>query len=442
MVMQQQEQAGAAGRTSDVRARDRQGSTLLEDASAQFRAAAAHLGLDPGLQQVLETPEREMSVALPIEMDDGRIAVFQGYRVQHSRLRGPAKGGIRYHPSVDLDEVRGLAALMTWKCSLLDLPYGGGKGGVNCDPSLLSAGELARLTRAYATAMLPIIGSRVDVPAPDVNTDERVMAWFLDAIEQQTGVFDPAVVTGKPLAIGGIPGRGEATGRGVALITMEMLKRRGIAFEDARIAVQGFGKVGGHTVRTLAEAGCRIVAISDVTGGLYNPEGLDIPRIVAHTRNHPRGLLEGYPGEDAEHIGAAELLTVDCDVVIPAALEGQITTDNAGDIRAPIIVEAANGPTTGDADRILQDRGITVVPDILANAGGVVVSYFEWIQGLQGTKWTLENVRARLDRMMLDAFEAVIQRAEAEDVSLRLAAYLIAVGRVAETAVLRRTAGA
>ncbi|MDI3340041.1 MAG: Glu/Leu/Phe/Val dehydrogenase [Sphaerobacter sp.] len=436
----QQERVEPASRSSNPARQAPRGSSLLRDSQAQFRAAAERLGLDPGLQRVLETPERELSVALPIEMDDGRIEVFQGYRVQHSRLRGPAKGGIRYHPSVDLDEVRGLAALMTWKCALLDLPYGGGKGGVNCDPSLLSAGELARLTRAYATALVPIIGSRIDVPAPDVNTDERVMAWLLDAVEQQTGMHDPAIVTGKPLALGGIPGRGEATGRGVALITLETLKRRGIAPEAARIAVQGFGKVGGQTVRTLAEAGCRIVAISDVSGGLYNPHGLDIARIITHTRNHPRGLLEGYPGEDADPIGPAELLTVDCDVVIPAALEGQITEANAGAITAQIIVEGANGPTTAEADRILADRGITVVPDILANAGGVVVSYFEWIQGLQGTRWTLDEVRSRLDRMMLDAYDAVLARAEAERVSLREAAYLLAVGRVAETAALRRTA--
>lgn len=437
--MQQQRSGVPEGRSGSQRGPASNGSSLLADASEQFRAAAAVLGLDPGLQRVLETPERELSVALPVEMDDGRIEVFQGYRVQHSRLRGPAKGGIRYHPSVDIDEVRGLASLMTWKCALLDLPYGGAKGGVTCDPALLSAGELARITRAFAGALVPIIGSRVDVPAPDVNTDERIMAWLLDEVEHRTGHHEPAIVTGKPISLGGIPGRGEATGRGVALVTLLLLKRHGIAPEDARVVVQGFGKVGGHTVRTLAEAGCKIVAISDVSCALHNPQGLDLNRITEYTKHHPRGLLEGYPGEDAEVIDNAALLTLDCDVLIPAALEGQLTGDNAADIRARFIVEGANGPTTGAADQILSERGVVVVPDILANAGGVVVSYFEWLQGLQGDRWTLKDVRARLDAMMTDAFTAVVERAEQDEVSLRTAAFLIAVGRVAEAATLRRT---
>lgn len=413
------------------------GSSLLKDASQQFRRAAERLKLPAGLQAILEMPERELSVTLPVEMDDGRIEVFHGYRVQHSRVRGPAKGGIRFHPSVDLDEVRGLAALMTWKCALLNLPYGGAKGGVTCNPALLSVGEIARITRAYTTALLPIIGPQVDVPAPDINTDERIMAWLLDQAEHHSGSHEPAIVTGKPLALGGIPGRGEATGRGVALITQLILRRLDIAPERARIAVQGFGKVGSQTVRFLAEAGCNIIAISDVSGALYNPEGLDLQRIENHVRQHPRGLLEGYAGDDAEWIDNATLLSLECDVLIPAALEGQLHGGNAGDVRARVVVEAANGPTTGEADQILNERGIVVVPDILANAGGVVVSYFEWLQGLQGTRWLLNDVRTRLDAMMSEAFETVVERAEKEQVGLREAAYLLAVGRVAEAARLR-----
>lgn len=422
-------------------ARASKGAALLDDARAQFRAAAERLGLDPGLRRVLEIPERELSVALPIEMDDGRIEVFMGYRVQHSRLRGPAKGGIRFHPQVSIDEVRGLAALMTWKCALLDLPYGGAKGGVTCDPNLLSAGELARLTRAFAGALLPIIGARVDVPAPDVNTDERVMGWLLDEVEHRTGRFDPAFVTGKPLALGGIPGRGEATGRGVGLITTFMLDKLGIPRDQARVAVQGFGKVGAYAVRTLADFGCRVVAVADVGGTLYNPRGLDVATLEEYARQQPHGLIEGFPGE-AEWLPSSAVLTLDCDVLIPAALEGQLTADNAGEVRARVIIEGANGPTTTEADQILHERGIQVAPDILANAGGVVVSYFEWIQGLQGSRWTLGEVRERLDAMMADAFNAVVDRAEREQVSLRAAAFLIAVERVAQAAELRRTANA
>ncbi len=373
-------------------------------------------------------------------MDDGRLEVFQGYRVQHSRLRGPAKGGFRYHPNVDLDEVRALASLMTWKCALLDLPYGGAKGGVTCDPSVMSNRELAQLTRAYAAGLLPIIGSRVDIPAPDVNTNEATMAWFLDEIEQRTGSYDPAIVTGKPIALGGSAGRGESTGRGVAHVARLMLDRMGIPLNQATIAVQGYGKVGFDAVKSLAESGCRIVAISDVSCSLYNPTGLDIARINAHMQSHPQRLLVGYPGEDAEVISNAQLLSLSCDVLIPAALEGQITVANAADIRARIITEGANGPTTSDADQILAERGIIVIPDILANAGGVVVSYFEWLQGLQGERWELSDVRTRLDSMMTAAFDAVLSCAEARNLSLRRAAFLIAVERVVAAAQLRRGA--
>lgn len=412
------------------------GASLLNDALAQVREAGAALGLSPGLQQLLETPERELLVALPVELDNGELELFQGYRVQHSRVRGPAKGGFRYHPQVDLDEVRGLAALMTWKCALLGLPYGGAKGGVVVDPRLLSTRELRELTRAYARALAPFIGAQVDIPAPDVNTDERIMAWFLEELERNSGRHEPAGVTGKPLALGGSAGRGESTGRGVAHVTRLMLERHGFAPDGTRVVIQGYGKVGAHAARTLASYGSRIVAVSDVSGGLYNPRGLNVHALDAHVLDHPRRLLDGFPG-DADWVSNAELLTLDCDVLVPAALEGQITHDNAGDVRARFIAEGANGPTTSEADRILEERGIVVIPDILANAGGVVVSYFEWLQGLQGTRWSLEAVRAQLDEMLTAAFDAVVAESGTRDISLRSAAFLIAVERVAEVARLR-----
>ena len=418
------------------------GSSLLQDALAQVRAAGRRLGVSPGMQQLLETPEREFAVALPIEMDDGRLEVFHGYRVQHSRLRGPAKGGFRYHPNVDLDEVRGLASLMTWKCALLDLPYGGAKGGVTVDPAKLSRRELVELTRTYAAALVPVIGPHVDIPAPDVNTNDATMGWFLDEYERQAGRYDPAIVTGKPIALGGSEGRGESTGRGVAHVARQAMERLGIPVHGARVVVQGYGKVGSDAVRFLDEFGAKIIAISDVSGGLYNPDGLDIPRINAHVANHPKRLLEGYPGEDAEVISNAEILTLPCDVLIPAALEGQITVENAADVKAKLIVEGANGPTTGEADAILAERGVTVVPDILANAGGVVVSYFEWLQGLQGEHWKLDDVRARLDDRMKTAAEQVFERATLEGVTLREAAFLIGVERVVVAAKLRGYASA
>lgn len=419
-----------------------QGSRLLRDAVTNVRAAAQRLGLSDGLLALLETPEREINVALPVEMDNGSIRVFNGYRVQHSRLLGPAKGGFRYHPDVDIDEVRGLASLMTWKCSLLGLPYGGAKGGVSVDPATLSTTELARLTRAYAAALAPVIGSRVDIPAPDVNTNDLTMGWFLDEYERVSGAYDPAAVTGKSIALGGSEGRGESTGRGVALVTRLTLTRLGIPLDEARIVVQGYGKVGFDAVRFLAEAGCRIIAISDVSGGLYNPDGLDIPRINEHVSRHPMRLLEGYMGDDAEPISNADVLLLDCDALIPAALEGQITGANADRIRARVIVEGANGPTTSEADAVLASRGVLIVPDILANAGGVVVSYFEWLQGLQGQRWTLADVRLRLDTQLTDAFNAVVVRADTETVSLREAAFVIALERVATVARLRWHAAA
>lgn len=417
------------------------GSDLLQDAQTLVREACDRLGLNRGLQQLLDTPERELAVALPVLMDDGEVEIFRGYRVQHSRLRGPAKGGFRYHPAVDIDEVRALASLMTWKCALINIPYGGAKGGVTCEPRSMSEGELTRLTRAYAGALSSVVGSRVDIPAPDVNTNDKTMAVFMDEIERRTGVFDPAVVTGKPVNLGGSAGRGEATGRGVALIARLMLDRYNIPVEGAKIVAQGYGKVGFDTVHFLHAAGAKIIAIGDVSVSLYAPEGLDIERLNDYISRTEGRLMAGYPGEEAQVIAPGDLLTLPCDVLIPAALEGQITVANAHQVQARIIVEGANGPTTLAADEILSERGIVAVPDILANAGGVVVSYFEWLQGLQGTIWTLEHVREELDLMMTRGFQAVIQRAEELNLSLRRAAFHIAVERVAEAASLRAVGG-
>jgi glutamate dehydrogenase (NAD(P)+) len=326
---------------------------------------------------------------------------------------------------------------MTWKCALLDLPYGGAKGGVVCDPSLMSAGELARVTRAYANALAPVIGAHVDVPAPDMNTDERIMAWFLDEYERRVGHQEPSVITGKPIALGGIPGRGDSTGRGVALITMAMLEKRWINPKEARVVIQGFGKVGSEAARRLHDLGVKIIAISDVSAGLFNAEGLDIPRILQRVQCRPARLLTEYAGEDVTVMPPGDVLTLECDVLIPAALEGQITSANADEIRARVIVEGANGPTTAEADELLAQRGVAIAPDILANAGGVVVSYFEWLQGLQGSRWTLEDVRSRLEAEMRQAFDAVHRESERRKITMRQAAYLIAVQRVAEAVSLR-----
>jgi glutamate dehydrogenase (NAD(P)+) len=414
-----------------------QGSDLLHDSQRYVREAADMLGISQSLFTLIDQPEREISVTLPVELDDGRVQAFTGYRVQHSRVLGPGKGGVRFHPDSNLDEVRGLAALMTWKCALHDLPYGGAKGGVVCDPSLLSSGELARITRAYANALAPFIGAHVDVPAPDVNTDERVMAWFLDEYEKRVDRHEPSVVTGKPLALGGIPGRGESTGRGVAQTTMAMLEKQYISPKDARVVIQGFGKVGSEAARRLHDLGVKVVGISDVSCGLVNPEGLDIPRILQAVQCQPPRLLTDYSGDDATRIPNSEVLTLDCDVLIPAALEGQIHADNAADIKARVIVEGANGPTTAEADVLLTSRGVSIAPDILANAGGVVVSYFEWLQGLQGNRWNLETVRKMLDDEMRKAFDVVYREAERRKISMRQAAYAIAVDRVARAVSLR-----
>jgi glutamate dehydrogenase (NAD(P)+) len=362
-------------------------------------------------------------------MDDGSVRVFEGYRVQHSLHRGPAKGGLRYHPDVDIDEVKALAMWMTWKCALMDLPYGGAKGGVTVDPKSLSPRELERLTRRFTTELLPIIGPERDVPAPDMGTNAQIMAWIMDTYSSQVGHAVRGVVTGKPITIGGSVGREEATGRGVSIAAREMAQRVGLTLAGASVAVQGFGNVGRHAAALLSkDCNCRVVAVSDATGGVLNPKGLDIAALESSTRTH--GMLPEKG--DWERITNAELLTLPCDVLVPAALENQITVDNAAHIQAKMIVEGANGPTTPDADTILNERGVVVVPDVLANAGGVTVSYFEWVQGRDEYFWSIDQVNERLERIMKNACNAVWTIAQRENIDLRLAAYLVGVGRVAE----------
>jgi len=399
----------------------------------RFDIAADHLGLDGGLRQVLRTPDRELTVAIPVVMDDGSIRVFTGYRVQHNFSRGPCKGGIRFAPDVNLDEVRALAAWMTWKCSVVDVPFGGGKGGVVCDPRALSQGELERITRRYTTGIMDILGPDRDVPAPDVNTNEQTMAWLMDTYSMHVRSTTTAIVTGKPLSLGGSRGRTEATGRGVMLVTREALKKLGLRPEQARVVVQGSGNVGGIGAMLLHREGYRVIALSDMYGTLHNDKGLDVPAVLAHLKQHRR--LEGFGG--GQHLPNGQELELDCDILVPAATENQITSQNAARIQARLVVEGANGPTTVAADAILESRGVLVVPDILANAGGVTVSYFEWVQDRAGFFWTEEVVNSRLEQVMQSSFRAVDEVAARHKVPLRIAAYILAVDRVAKVHRLR-----
>jgi glutamate dehydrogenase (NAD(P)+) len=397
-------------------------------AIAQYDRAVKHLSLNPGIEAHLRTMNRELTVNFPVKMDDGAIRTFTGYRVQHSTARGPTKGGIRYHPGVTLDEVRALAMWMTWKCAVMNLPYGGAKGGITCDPKTLSLRELETLTRRYAAEISILISPEGDIPAPDVNTTPQIMAWIMGTYSMQRGYSVPAVVTGKPVAVGGSVGRSQATGRGVMISTREALITLGRPLKGARVAIQGFGNVGGTSAALLHQAGAVIVALTDSSGGTYNPGGLDPAALDRHKRQ--TGRLVDYPG--GEPIDNAALLATECDVLIPAALEQQITAANADRVRARLIVEGANGPTTPDADAILAQRGILVVPDILANAGGVTVSYFEWVQDRQAFFWTEEEINERLERLMVRAFQEVSGTATNKQVDLRLAALIRAIERVAE----------
>ena len=409
------------------------GSDALAAALAQFDAAADHIALEPGLRAVLRVPQREFTVHFPVKRDDGSVEVFEGYRVQHNAARGPAKGGLRFHPQTDLDDVRALAMWMTWKAALVDVPFGGAKGGVTCDPSSMSTKELEALTRRFTTELEGIIGPDSDIPAPDVGTNAQTMAWIVDTVSMHRGYSVPGVVTGKPIAIGGSVGRADATGQGVVYTIADAARRGGFELAGARVAVQGFGNVGEATARLLHEAGARVVAITDVHGGVADPNGLDVPFLRRQLSEH--GTIAGAPR--TRPITNDELFGLDVDVLVLAALEGQITAANAGTVKARILAEAANGPVTPDADPILRSNGVVVLPDILCNAGGVIVSYFEWAQNRAALAWTLEEINERLHRQILAAAEAVWARAGADEIDPRLAAQAIAVERVAEATRLR-----
>jgi glutamate dehydrogenase (NAD(P)+) len=399
----------------------------------EFEGAARILNLDPGIWKILTTPKRQIIVSCPVQMDNGAIEVFTGYRVQYNITLGPAKGGIRYHPSVTLDEVAALAAWMTWKCAVAQLPFGGGKGGIICDPTRMSKRELEALTRRYTAEIIDAVGPDKDVPAPDVNTNEQVMAWFMDTYSMHVGHTSTAVVTGKPIEMGGSLGRREATGRGVMIITRESARHLGLNLKGARIAVQGFGNVGSIAAELLEDMGAKIIAVTDWKGGVHNTRGLNIKALLEHARQHR--TVEGFA--DAEPLPHADLFKLDVDILIPAALEEQITAKNMRDIKARLIVEGANGPTTPEAHKYLHERGVFVVPDILANAGGVTVSYFEWVQDRHGYFWPEHEVNDRLEAKMIQAFTAVLQTAQHYSVDMRTAAYIVAINRVATVTKMR-----
>ncbi len=408
-------------------------SELLEATSLQVDLAAQKLGLDPGLLKILKEPKRILTVSIPVRMDDGSIEVFRGFRVQHNLTRGPAKGGIRYHPEVDMEEVIALAMLMTWKCAVVDIPYGGAKGGVICNPKELSMGELERLTRRFTSEISIIIGPEKDIPAPDVYTNPQVMAWLMDTFSMHHGFSVPAVVTGKPIEVGGSQGRNEATGRGVVFTIEEAASRMRINLAESTAVIQGFGNVGTVAAADLNALGCRILAVSDSRGGIYSENGLDLAEVSAHKAR--TGSVTGYP--DARPVSNEEILTLECDILVPSALENVITVNNSRLVKARLVAEGANGPTAFEADQILYDRGITVIPDILANAGGVVVSYFEWVQGLQNFYWTKDEVNRQLRRRMVSSFREVHDLKESRQVSMRMAAYMLALDRVTRAMKLR-----
>ena len=396
-------------------------------AMRQFDTAAEKLQLEPGLREILRRPRRALMLSLPVKMDDGSIRVFQGFRVQHNNSRGPCKGGIRYHPNVSYDEVQALASWMTWKCATVNIPFGGAKGGIICDPKHMSKDELERLTRRYAYEISAVIGPAIDIPAPDVYTDAQVMAWIMDTYSMTQGHSAPGVVTGKPLFLGGSQGRNEATARGCVFVIRAACEVKKIDFKTATAAIQGFGNAGSIAAELLAKQGMKVIAVSDSSGGILNRNGLDVPAVVAH--KHKKGSVVGFPG--AESISSEEVLELECDILVPAALENQITLANASRVKAKIVAEAANGPTTPGADAILFEKGILVLPDILANAGGVTVSYFEWVQDLQELFWDEDEVNRKLEKIMVKAFADVHSTAAKYKVDMRTGAYILAIDRVA-----------
>jgi glutamate dehydrogenase (NAD(P)+) len=399
--------------------------------------AAGMLGLEEKDYIALKYPERELKVAIPVDMDNGSVRVFEGYRVQHSSSRGPCKGGIRFHQNVDIDEVKALAAWMSLKCAVVNIPYGGAKGAIKVNPDELTKNELKRLTRRYTAMILPLIGPERDIPAPDVGTNAEIMGWIMDTYSMFHGYTCQGVVTGKPIEIGGSLGRSEATGRGVMLMTREILNRLGMPILATKVAVQGLGNVGGTTAKLLHQQGFQVVAVSDIHGGLYCAQGLKVDCIFEFLKDHPGSTLKDYNADDVKHITNEELLTCDCDILVPAALENQINIDIADKIRAKIIVEAANGPTTVEADKILDNKHILVVPDILANAGGVVVSYFEWVQNIQALTWDEEEVNRTLEKIMIRAFNEVWEKAKQNNGSLRMGAYMVALDRIVKAKKIR-----
>jgi glutamate dehydrogenase (NAD(P)+) len=414
-------------------------NVLLATALENFYGAAEEMGLEDGLVEILSRPERAISVSLPVTMDDGSIRVFNGYRVQHSTALGPAKGGFRYHPDVNLEECEALASLMTWKCSLSGIPYGGGKGGISCDPLELSMTERERLTRTFAARVEPIIGSWADVPAPDVNTGAPEMVWFMDTISKMRGHLEPGVVTGKPISIWGSKGRTAATGLGVFTCVKELLNAVKTDIKGARIIIQGFGNVGSYAAKFLSEVGAKIVGISDVTGGYYTADGIDVKRAFEHVTNHPKKMLEGFTQPGLTKMSGEEILEAAADVLAPCALEGAVNAANADRIKAKYIVEGANGPVTPEADDILGPKGTIIVPDFLANSGGVIGSYFEWVQNLGGYFWTEDEYNNRLIPIMTDNFHRVWNYSSSHDVKMRRAAFLVAIKRVADAVKMRGT---
>jgi glutamate dehydrogenase (NAD(P)+) len=409
------------------------GGRIFNAMLQEFDGAARLLGLDPGIWKILTHPKRQIIVSCPIQMDNGEIEVFTGYRVQYNITLGPAKGGIRYHPEVTLDEVTALAAWMTWKCAVAHVPFGGGKGGVVCDPTRMSRRELEALTRRYVAEIIDAIGPEKDVPAPDVNTNDQVMAWVMDTYSMHVGHTSTAVVTGKPIEMGGSLGRREATGRGVMIVTREAAKHLGLNIQGATVGVQGFGNVGSVSADLLSKLGARIVAVTDWKGGVHNPAGLDITQMIEYAKQHK--TIEGFPGGDP--IENDQLFSLDVDVLVPAALENQITAENASTIKAKIVAEGANGPTTPEAHRQLHERGVFVIPDILANAGGVTTSYFEWVQDRHGYFWEEHEVNQRLETKMMEAFHDVLQTSIKYKTDLRTAAYIVAISRVATVTRMR-----